>query len=110
MAWRRLAAWLHLWGGLVMGPLILALGVSGMALVFRPELEQIVDGTAAVVNPGTPARSFDAVVRAAHIRYPAADPRALHVPAQPDRPYRVELLSGGRRVDVSVNPYTLQVL
>jgi uncharacterized iron-regulated membrane protein len=37
MARRRLAGWLHLWGGLVMGPLILALGVSGMALVFRPE-------------------------------------------------------------------------
>lgn len=94
-----------------MGPLILALGVSGMALVFRTELEQIVDGTPAVVSPGTPMRSFDGVVRAAHIRYPAAEPRALHVPAQADRPYRVELmLSGPRRLDVSVNPYTLEVL
>jgi uncharacterized iron-regulated membrane protein len=109
--WRRLAIRLHLWGGLVMGPLIVALGVSGMALVFRMELEQIVDGTPAVVSTGRTARSFDGVVRAAHIRYPAAEPRALHVPAEADRPYRVELmLAGPRRVDVSVNPYTLDVL
>lgn len=102
---------LHLWGGLVMGPLILALGVSGMALVFRTELEQIIHGTPAVVGAGNAAPSFDGVVRAAHIRYPAAEPRALHVPAEPDRPYRVELIgSGARRVDVSVNPYTLEVL
>ncbi len=63
---------LHLWGGLVMGPLILALGVSGMALVFRTELEQIIDGTPAVVSAGNAAPSFDGVVRAAHVRYPAA--------------------------------------
>ena len=94
-----------------MGPLIFALGVSGMALVFRTELEQAVDGAPAVVSAGTPVRSLDGVVRAAHIRYPAAEPRALHVPAEPDRPYRVELiLSGPRRLDVSVNPYTLEVL
>jgi uncharacterized iron-regulated membrane protein len=94
-----------------MGPLILALGVSGMALVFRTELEQIVDGAPAVVSAGRTVRSFDDVVRAAHIRYPAAEPRALHVPVEPDRPYRVELIqSGARRLDVSVNPYTLDVL
>src|SRR5688500_8721849 len=51
---RRLAIRLHLWGGLVMGPLILALGVSGMALVFRTELEHMIDGAPAVVSPGTP--------------------------------------------------------
>lgn len=111
MARRRLAVRLHLWGGLVMGPLVFALGVSGMALVFRTELEQVVDGAPALVSSGTPVRSLDGVVRAAHIRYPAAEPRALHVPAEPDRPYRVELiLSGPRRLDVSVNPYTLDVL
>lgn len=94
-----------------MGPLVLALGVSGMALVFRTELEQVVDGAPAVVSAGAPVRSLDAVVRAAHLRYPAAQPRALHVPAEPERPYRVELsLSGARRLDVSVNPYTLDVL
>jgi uncharacterized iron-regulated membrane protein len=94
-----------------MGPLILALGVSGMALVFRTELEQLIDGAPARVSAGTTVPSFDGVVRAAHIRYPAAEPRALHVPAEADRPYRVELiLAGPRRVDVSVNPYTLEVL
>jgi uncharacterized iron-regulated membrane protein len=108
---RRLAIRLHLWGGLVMGPLILALGVSGMALVFRAELEQMIDGAPAVAGAGTVAPSFDGVVRAAHLRHPAAEPRALHVPAEPDRAWRVEMiLPGPRRIDVSVNPYTREVL
>jgi uncharacterized iron-regulated membrane protein len=94
-----------------MGPLIFALGMSGMALVFRTELEHLVDGAPAVVSAGRPVRSLDGVVRAAHLRYPAGEPRALHVPAERDRPYRVEVIvSGPRRVDVSVNPYTLDVL
>jgi uncharacterized iron-regulated membrane protein len=102
---------LHLWGGLVMGPLIFALGMSGTALVFRTELEHLVDGAPAVVSAGRLVRSLDGMVRAAHLRYPAGEPRALHVPAEPNRPYRVELiLSGPRRVDVSVNPYTLEVV
>ena len=106
---RRLAARVHLWGGLLLGPLIVVLGLSGAALVFRTELEDTLHRPAAVRTAG-PVRSLDAIVAAARLAHPGVEPRALHVPLRADRAYRVEMGVGARRVDVAVDPYTLAVL
>src|SRR2546429_7490580 len=56
--WRRLAIRLHLWGGLLTGPFLLVLGLSGAALVFRTEIESLESATPAVASsgPGAVAR------------------------------------------------------
>src|SRR3989441_1450866 len=92
---RGVAARVHLWGGLVTGPLLLVLGLSGSALVFGPELEQALDGPPVIATTATSAPSLDAVVAAAVVGQPGAEPRALRLPARPDQPYRVE--THGRR-------------
>jgi len=107
---RRVAARVHLWGGLVTGPLLLVLGLSGSALVFGPEIEQALDGPPAITTAATPSPSLDAVVAAAVVGHPGAEPRALRLPARPEQPYRVELAVGGRRLDVAVDPSTLRVV
>ncbi len=108
---RRLAVGVHLWGGLLTGPLLLVLGLSGAALVFRPEVEDALNAVPALARAeGTAAPSLDGVLGAALIRYPAAELRALRLPAQPEQPYRVELASGRQRLDVAVDPHTLQVI
>src|SRR3989442_1320784 len=75
---RRVAARMHLWGGLVTGPLLLVLGLSGSALVFGPELEQALDGLPVIATTATSAPSLDAVVAAAVVGQPGAERRALH--------------------------------
>ena len=87
---RRLAARAHLWGGLVTGPFLLVLGVSGSALVFAPEIERL-ERPAAPATPAAAAPSLDTVLAAALIGQPGAEPRALRLPARPAEPLVVEL-------------------
>src|SRR5688500_4240785 len=109
MRGRRLAARAHFWGGVILGPLVLVLGLSGTVLVFRPELDAALSGPPAITAGGPPG-SLDAVVAAALFTLPGGEPRALRIPARGDRPYRVEIHTGGQRVDVAVDPYTLAVV
>ena len=105
---RRLAARAHLWGGLLLGPVVLVLGLSGAALVFRAELDAL-GGTAATVAGGSP-RALDAIAAAALLTEPGSEVRALRIPTRSHQPYRVELAHGARRVDVLVDPVTLRVM
>src|SRR5438876_673199 len=66
--------------------------------------------TAASASRASAAASLDAVVAAAVVGQPGAEPRALRLPARPDQPYRVELTVGGRRLDVAIDPSTLRVV
>jgi len=101
---RRLAARAHLWGGLLLGPVVLVLGLSGAALVFRAELD-----APPAVTPG-PARALDAIAAAALLTEPGGEIGALRIPVRADRPYRLEIVHGARQVDVLVDPVTLRVL
>ena len=105
---RRLAARSHLWGGLLLGPVVLVLGLSGAALVFRAELDGALGGPRAVTRAGPP-RALDAIVATALLAEPG-EARALHIPARAGQPYRVEIAHGARRVDVAVDPVSLRVL
>ena len=105
---RRLAARAHLWGGLLLGPVILVLGLSGAALVFREELDAL--GGVPVTVAGGPPRALDAIVASALLTEPGGEARALRIPARSDQPYRVQIVHGACRVDVAVDPVTLRVL
>ena len=108
--WRRLGARLHLWGGLITGPLVLFLGLSGAALVFRTQIEAVEFSPPVVTSARMAAPSLDAIVAAAQTRHPGAEPRALLVPDGPRQPYRVELLAARQHVVVAIDPATLQVI
>jgi uncharacterized iron-regulated membrane protein len=98
----------HLWSGLVAGPLFVVLGLSGAVLVFRPELEALTGPP--VAERGAAAPSLDAVLLAALSGHPRGEARALRVPASPDRPFLVEVHHGTQRIDVAVDPSTLRVV
>src|SRR5437660_4313574 len=104
--WRRLAIRLHLWGGLLTGPFLLVLGLSGAALVFRTEIESLESTTPVVASARQPAASLDAVVAIARTRHPTAEPYALRIPSAPGRPYRVELRAGRQHLEIAVAPAT----
>jgi uncharacterized iron-regulated membrane protein len=105
---RRLTARAHLWGGLLLGPLVVVLGLSGAALVFRAELDDALGGPPPV--SAGPPRALDAIVATALLTEPAGAATALRIPERADRPYRVEVVVGTRRVDVAVDPVTLHVV
>jgi len=71
---RRLAARAHLWGGLLLGPVILVLGLSGAALVFRAELDDALGGPPAVT--AGPPRALDAIVASRSSPSPARRARS----------------------------------
>jgi len=98
----------HAWTGLFAGPLLLVLGLSGAALVFRAELDDVLTPPPRRAG-GAASPSLDAVVRAALVPHPGAEPRVVRQ-RDTTRPYRVELVTGGRRLDVDVDPATLRVL
>ena len=58
---------LHLWLGLIAGLVIVALGLSGSALVFRAEIERFAV-RAWLRADATPARTLDELVAAARAR------------------------------------------
>ncbi|HEY3065932.1 MAG TPA: PepSY-associated TM helix domain-containing protein [Methylomirabilota bacterium] len=107
---RRLAARFHLWGGLVTGPLVLVLGLSGMVLVFRGELDAIGQPPASAVGGEAASASLDRVVAVARLRYPGAEVHAVRLPAHRAQPYRVELLAQRQHVVVGVDPARLHVI
>lgn len=108
-AGRRLAVRLHAWTGLVLGPLVVVLGLSGATLVFRPELDALLTGSPPLAVTVSPP-SLDAVLRAALLPHPGGEARALRIPDDPRRPYRVELFRGAHRIDVDVDPSTVRVV
>lgn len=101
---------LHLWVGLLTGPLLLVLGLSGAALVLGSELDDALAGGRPAVSGAGPPASLAALVGAVHARYPDAPFKSLRLPEAPDRPARVELLAGRDRLDVLVDPRTARVL
>jgi uncharacterized iron-regulated membrane protein len=107
--WRRLAVRLHAWTGLLVGPLVVVLGLSGATLVFRPELDALLTGSPPLAAT-VAAPSLDGVLRAALLPHPGGEARALRIAADARRPYRVEVVRNGQRIDVDVDPSTLRVV
>lgn len=81
-------AWLrvHLYLGLALGGLFALLGLSGSALVFYLELDELLNPQTAVVQP-VAAPSPDAVFQRLQALHPERDgPWRIEMPLAPDRP------------------------
>ena len=74
---------IHLWVGLSFGLILVAQGLSGAALVWRPELDRLMLGSIARVKPSAQGTSvsLDAQLAAANAVATGARVRALRLPA-----------------------------
>lgn len=95
----------HRWIGLLTGPFVLVLGLSGSVLVYREELSAALDGRPPAVEPNASTVSLDTAVAAALGRFPGAEPRAIVLASSAREPHRIVLQWRGDRVEVWVDPH-----
>lgn len=76
---RRILYWLHLYAGLVLGVAVVFVGLTGSAVVYRPELERFFNPAWFAVTPGTATRPLDELVATAVATYPGAAPTFVSI-------------------------------
>jgi uncharacterized iron-regulated membrane protein len=104
---RALALRLHLVVGVLTGAALLVLGLSGAALVFRPEIDEVLYAAPAAPATGAPPASLDALVDAARRRHPGFPVAGLSLPGHRDAAARVRMVDpAGAELDVLVDPRT----
>jgi len=102
---------LHLAVALAAGAGLLLVSVSGAALVFRPELADVVFGGPVSVAPGGGRVPLRALLDAGQAAHPGLTPVTLTLPEHDGRPARVRLeRAGGEIVDVLLDPGSARVL
>jgi uncharacterized iron-regulated membrane protein len=114
---RRVLRQAHLWLGLVAGLVIVALGLSGSALVFRADLERFAVRDWLDADPAGAPRPLDDLVQAARAVDPDRSVARLHWPAGPAGTLEVVTQVPGARnlvearlASVYVDPVTGEVL
>ncbi len=113
---RRFLYRLHLYAGLVLGLAVAFVGLTGSAVVYRPEIERILHPEWYEFSVGERRQSLDALVPPAVAAYPGAPPRFVSVdlPQAPHEPVKVVMKDFGREEApwwrVHVNPYTGEIL
>ena len=105
---RRVSSWIHLYGGLALGGLLIVISVSGSALVFEDTLNEWTRPDLHHVTPTGERASLDAVVAAVREASPDATPWIAKLPAAPTEPVVVRL--GPEAPSVFVDPYRATVL
>ena len=104
---RKAFLWLHRWLGLGAALVIAFLGVSGAALVFRPELDARFNPQLLQVEPGAKRASWQANLSAVKNRFPDAKVSFVFV-GQSARDADEWWLDGGK-TRVYQNPYNSQI-
>ncbi len=106
---RRGLARLHRWAGLLIMACMLVAAITGTWLVFRVEMDRLVNPHLRVVQPGTSRVSLASVVEAAERRFPHSVAQALILQQRPDDSIGVYLQSenpGATEFDqLFFNPY-----
>lgn len=109
---RRLLAVVHRWGGLALGVLLVTLGISGSALVFRADIERWQTAAMRSVTPLAARRPVDDWVSAAAAHVPAKVLARITLPADATDAAQVFMrLAGARNLKqaelevVYVDPY-----
>lgn len=105
LAARRAFFQIHLWTGIVAGLYVIAVSVSGSAIVFRREIEKGVHRSFIAAH-GRTMLSAEDIEQRAHQAYPSGEVLAVVAPQAPGRPYGVVLAMGARRAERFFDPYT----
>jgi uncharacterized iron-regulated membrane protein len=109
---RRLLYNLHLWGGLIAGLLVVVLGISGTALVFRADIERFETRDWRTVVPVGAALPLDELIELARTAVPGKVLARVTLANSPDDSVQVFLqkpraqnLKDAQLVNVFVDPY-----
>ena len=105
---RRVSSWIHLYGGLVLGGLLIVISVSGSALVFEDALKAWLRPDLHHVAPSGERASIDEVLGAVEEAYPDATPWIVNLSTASTEPTVVRL--GPEASSVYVDPHRASVL
>lgn len=105
---RRVSSWIHLYGGLALGGLLIVISVSGSALVFEDTLNRWLRPDLHHVTPSGERASLDEMMGAVEEAHPEATPWIANLPIAPTEPLVVRL--GPEAPSVYVDPYRAAVL
>ncbi len=105
---RRISSWIHLYGGLALGGLLIVISVSGSALVFKDTLDCWLRPDLLQVDPADERVSLNRMMDAVRAAHPEAQPRLLEMPADAEAPVTVWLAEDDTHV--YVDPYRGTVL
>lgn len=117
-AWQRWLQWpqglwirkaffqVHLWVGLGIGVYVVAISVSGSALVYLPEITNRFSCRTVVVSPFGPRMSLEQIAEHAQRAYPSYELDNIREAQQPDEPDDVVLERDHKRIERLFNPYT----
>jgi uncharacterized iron-regulated membrane protein len=115
--WLRRLFRLHSWLGLLTGLPLLLLGISGSALVFKPELDRLLAPKVASPPAGRAPVPLDSLYRQVGRRYPALKRMAIvGFPQQPGESYEFRLygndgiLTTYDLASIFVDPYSGRIL
>jgi len=103
---RRTLFQVHLWVGLGIGLYIVAISISGSALVFLPQLRRHFSRSRIAVTLSGPRMSVEELARHAQRAYPAYEVDNIREGQSPREPDEVVLERGHKRIDRLFDPYT----
>ncbi len=104
---RRVLLNVHLLIGLILGPILVVLGVTGALLVFEPAIDRALNPRLLRVLPEDRHATLDEIARVVRTAYPEDPIARITFATRADESYQVQLL-GGRTV--FVDPATPRVL
>jgi uncharacterized iron-regulated membrane protein len=102
---RRAFFQIHLWSGLILGLYIVAVCVSGSAIVFRIEIYDALNARKKVTQIGTALKGEELKSRLVQT-YPGWTVKEIEPPLYPDEAAEATLVRGNVEKNRLVNPYT----
>src|SRR2546425_10530812 len=97
----------HRWTGLTLGLLLIFLALTGLALVFRPQLEPVVHHDLLEVAPCSAPMPLDSLIANAHAAHTTGELDLVRIPGEPNASTMVRFMDNK---EVLVNPCTGAVL
>jgi uncharacterized iron-regulated membrane protein len=100
----------HFYAGLYVAPFLFMLTITGMVMLFSPQIETLLYSDKLFVNPSGAALSAEAQIQAVQQQYPGRRIQNYRPGAAPDRSSEVTVGTEAAAYSAFVNPYTGQVL
>ncbi|GEM84741.1 MAG: membrane protein [Meiothermus sp.] len=100
----------HFYAGLYVIPFMVMLALTGLVILFTPQIEDLQYRDRMFVQPQGTLQPYSAQLEAVRKAYPEATIQRFRPNLEPNRSSQVALEQGQRELTVFVNPYTLAVL
>ena len=107
--YRTIWRW-HFYAGLLCIPVIIILAVSGAVYLFKPQIDAWVDSDYRELTISGQRSSANQQIQAAMRALPAARFLSYQLPENERQAVIIQLQKDGKKIQVYVNPYTLDIL